>query len=164
MITHLIFQLLDKFKIGSNGFRKVLAAIIGLMIFGLLFAVVKFMKMEIPNFLRNLAILAGIDLGGFFFLMWKNKGKESGTDNSENNGKDKEVKMGTPSKNVRMAPQGQGMGTGGGGVGQVAPGDDEIEDDDEEYIEDFEDEQFDLPDDEQDEQEIPMENSEGEQK
>lgn len=156
MITHLIFQLLDKFKIGSNGFRKVLAAIIGLMIFGLLFAVVKFMKMEIPNFLRNLAILAGIDLGGFFFLMWKNKGKETGTDNSENNGKDKEVKMGTPSKNVRMAQP--------GGMAQVAPGDDEIEDDDEEYIEDFEDEQFDLPDDEQDEQEIPMENGEGEQK
>jgi len=156
MITHLIFQLLDKFKIGSNGFRKVLAAIIGLMIFGLLFAVVKFMKMEIPNFLRNLAILAGIDLGGFFFLMWKNKGKETGTDNSQNNGKDKEVKMGTPSKNVRMAQP--------GGMPQVAPGDDEIEDDDEEYIEDFEDEQFDLPDDEQDEQEIPLENGEGEQK
>lgn len=104
MIAHLLYQLLDKFKIGSDGFRKILAAIIALMLFGLLFAVVKFTKMEIPNFIRNLAILASIDLGGFAFLMWKKK------DEPQKESANKEDAEGPPEPmgpGGQMGPQGQ---------------------------------------------------------
>ena len=141
MITHLIFQLLDKFKIGSNGFRKVLAAAIGLMIFGLLFAVVKFMKMEIPNFIRNLAILAGIDLGGFFFLMWKNKGKEDkdGKDGKDGQKKDEKVdkKMNKPSMPPKNMEQDMEMYE---------------DDEDDGYLEEFDDDQYEMQDDDEQDQ------------
>ncbi len=71
MITHLLFQILDKFKVGSLSFRKILAVFLGLMIFALIFTAVKFLKIEIPNFNRNIIMLAAIDLGGVFFLVWK---------------------------------------------------------------------------------------------
>lgn len=73
MITHILYKLLDKFNVANGGFRKVLAVFIALMIFGLIFAVVKFTRMEIPNFNRNLAMLLGVDLFGFFFVVWKEK-------------------------------------------------------------------------------------------
>jgi len=71
MITHLLYQILNTFKIGSELFRKVIAATIAIMLFGLAFAVIKFTKIEIPNFTRNLIILAAVDLGGFAFIMWR---------------------------------------------------------------------------------------------
>jgi len=73
MITHILYKLLDKFNVANGGFRKVLAVFISLMIFGLLLAVVKFTRMEIPNFNRNLAMLLGVDLSGFFFVVWKER-------------------------------------------------------------------------------------------
>lgn len=73
MITHLLFQILDKFKVGSLNFRKILAVVIGLMVFALIFTAVKFFKIEIPDFIRNLIMLVAVDLGGFFFLTWKKK-------------------------------------------------------------------------------------------
>lgn len=73
MITHLVYQLLEKFGVGNLFLRKILAAFIGVMIFGLLFAIVKFTKMEIPNFTRNLILLTALDVGGFFFIVIKQK-------------------------------------------------------------------------------------------
>jgi len=73
MITHLVYQLLEKFGVGNLFLRKILAAFIGVMIFGLLFAIVKFTKMEIPNFTRNLILLTALDVGGFFFIVVKQK-------------------------------------------------------------------------------------------
>lgn len=73
MITHLVYQLLEKFGVGSLFVRKIIAAFIGIMIFGLMFAIVKFTKMEIPNFTRNIILLAALDVGGFFFIVVKQK-------------------------------------------------------------------------------------------
>lgn len=73
MITHILYQLMGKFQIGSDNFRKILAVFISLMIFGLMYTVVKFTGMDIPNFTRNLVMLASIDLAGFGFLVWKQK-------------------------------------------------------------------------------------------
>ena len=73
MITHILYQLMGKFSIAGEGFRKILACFISLMLFGLMFAVVRFTGMQIPNFNRNLIMLTAIDLGGFWFLMWKNQ-------------------------------------------------------------------------------------------
>ena len=73
MITHILYQLMGKFGVASEGFRKVLAAFISIMIFGLIYAVVKFTGMVIPNFTRNLVMLSAVDLAGFGFLMWKQK-------------------------------------------------------------------------------------------
>ena len=64
---------MGKFGVASDGFRKVLAVFISLMIFGLMFVVVRFTGMQIPNFTRNLVMLAAVDLAGFGFLMWKQK-------------------------------------------------------------------------------------------
>jgi len=72
MITNFLFQLLNKFNIASIGFRKFLTIFISLMIFGLILAVYKFTKLEVPNFTRNLLLLASLDIGGFFLLSWKN--------------------------------------------------------------------------------------------
>ena len=71
MITNFLFQLLNKFNIASIGFRKFLTIFISLMIFGLILAVYKFTKLEVPNFTRNLLLLASLDIGGFFLLSWK---------------------------------------------------------------------------------------------
>lgn len=76
MITHILYQLMGKFGVASDGFRKVLAVFISLMIFGLMFLVVRFTGMQIPNFTRNLVMLAAVDLAGFGFLMWKQKPSE----------------------------------------------------------------------------------------
>ena len=73
MITHILYQLMGKFGVASEGFRKVLAVFISIMIFGLMYAVVKFTGMVIPNFTRNLVMLSAVDLAGFGFLMWKQK-------------------------------------------------------------------------------------------
>ena len=73
MITHILYQLMGKFGVASEGFRKVLAVFISIMIFGLIYAVVKFTGMVIPNFTRNLVMLSAVDLAGFGFLMWKQK-------------------------------------------------------------------------------------------
>lgn len=72
MITNFLFQLLNKFNIASIGFRKFLTIFISLMIFGLILSVYKFTKLEVPNFTRNLLLLASLDIGGFFLLSWKN--------------------------------------------------------------------------------------------
>lgn len=148
MIAHLLYQLLDKFKIGSDGFRKILAAIIALMLFGLLFAVVKFTKMEIPNFIRNLAILASIDLGGFAFLMWKKK------DEPQKESANKEDAEGQPEP---MGPQGQ-MGQPGqmpmgppgqmpmGPGGQMGPPGGQSNEEEEEYYEEEIEEEPEVPD------------------
>jgi len=76
MITHILYQLMGKFGVASENFRKVLAAFISLMIFGLMYAVVRFTGMQIPNFTRNLVMLAAVDFAGFGFLMWKQKPSE----------------------------------------------------------------------------------------
>ena len=81
MITHILYQLMSKFGIASEGFRKILAVFISLMMFGLMFLVVKFTGMEIPNFYRNLVMLAAVDLAGFGFLMWKQKPTKSEPEN-----------------------------------------------------------------------------------
>ena len=81
MIAHLLFQILDKFNIASFGFRKILSAVIAIMIFTLIFAIVKFTKIDIPNFTRNIILLALIDLGGFFFLI-KNIQKNNSQQNT----------------------------------------------------------------------------------
>ena len=70
MITHLLFKYLNSFKIGSLIFRKILAIIISIMLFSLLFLAVKFTKVEVPNFTRNLIMLAVVDLGAFVFIIW----------------------------------------------------------------------------------------------
>lgn len=72
MITNFLFQLLNKFNVASNGFRKFLSIFISFMIFGLILAVYKFTKLEVANFTRNLLLLASLDIGGFFLLSWKN--------------------------------------------------------------------------------------------
>ena len=77
MITHVLYQLMGKFGVASESFRKVLAVFISIMIFGLLYAVVKFTGMVIPNFTRNLVMLSAVDLAGFGFLMWKQKPVET---------------------------------------------------------------------------------------
>jgi len=71
MICNLLFQLLNRFKIASDGFRKILAVFATLMFFGLILAVIKFTNIDIPNITRNLGMLAIVDLGGFLFLNWK---------------------------------------------------------------------------------------------
>ena len=70
MITHLLFKYLNSFKIGSLIFRKILAIIISIMLFSLLFLAVKFTKVEVPNFTRNLIMLAVVDLSAFIFIIW----------------------------------------------------------------------------------------------
>ena len=79
MITHILYQLMGKFQIASENFRKVLAVFISLMIFGLMYTVVKFTGMDIPNFTRNLVMLTSIDLAGFGFLVWKQKDEPKNT-------------------------------------------------------------------------------------
>ena len=81
MITHLLYQLLDSFKIGSPGFRKILSITISIMLFVLLFAAVRFTQIEVPQFNRNLLLLALVDLGGFFFITWKQNKTYKNKDN-----------------------------------------------------------------------------------
>jgi len=83
----MLYQILEKFNIASQTFRKILATVIGLMIFGLLFAIVKFMKLEIPNFTRNILMLASIDIGGFFFLVFKQNQQDNNENTSNNENK-----------------------------------------------------------------------------
>lgn len=71
MISHILFNLFSKYNIGSFGFRKILAILITVLIFGLLYLTVRFTGMDIPNYTRNLAMLVTVDLAGFLFLMWK---------------------------------------------------------------------------------------------
>jgi len=71
MISHILFNLFSKYNIGSFGFRKVLAILITILIFGLLYITVRFTGIEIPNYTRNLVMLLSVDLAGFLFIMWK---------------------------------------------------------------------------------------------
>jgi hypothetical protein len=71
MISHILFNLFSKYNIGSFGFRKVLAILITILIFGLLYITVRFTGIEIPNYTRNLVMLMTVDLAGFLFIMWK---------------------------------------------------------------------------------------------
>ena len=71
MISHILFNLFSKYNIGSFGFRKVLAMLITILLFGLLYLTVRFTGMDIPNYTRNLVMLVTVDLAGFLFLMWK---------------------------------------------------------------------------------------------
>lgn len=71
MISHILFNLFSRYNIGSFGFRKILAIVITILIFGLLYLTVRFTGMEIPNYTRNLVMLVTVDLAGFLFLMWK---------------------------------------------------------------------------------------------
>lgn len=71
MISHILFNLFSKYNIGSFGFRKILAMLITVLIFGLFYLTVRFTGMDIPNYTRNLVILVTVDLAGFLFLMWK---------------------------------------------------------------------------------------------
>ena len=71
MITHLLFKGLNSFNIGSIMFRKILAVIIAVLIFSLVFLAVKFTKVEVPNFNRNLIMLAVVDILAFGLVMWK---------------------------------------------------------------------------------------------
>lgn len=71
MISHILFNLFSKYNIGSFGFRKVLAILITILLFGLLYLTVRFTGMDIPNYTRNLVMLVTVDLAGFLFLMWK---------------------------------------------------------------------------------------------
>ena len=71
MISHILFNVFSKYNIGSFGFRKILAILITVLIFGLLYLTVRFTGMDIPNYTRNLAMLVTVDLAGFLFLMWK---------------------------------------------------------------------------------------------
>ena len=71
MITHLLFKGLNSFNIGSIMFRKILAIIIAVLIFSLVFLAVKFTKVEVPNFNRNLIMLAVVDISAFGLVMWK---------------------------------------------------------------------------------------------
>ena len=52
-------------------FRKILAIIISILIFALVFLAVKFTKVEVPNFNRNLIMLAVVDISAFGLLIWK---------------------------------------------------------------------------------------------
>ena len=71
MITHLLFKGLNSFNIGSCMFRKILAVIVAVLIFALVFLAVKFTKVEVPNFNRNLIMLAVVDISAFGLVMWK---------------------------------------------------------------------------------------------
>ena len=71
MITHLLFKGLNSFNIGSSMFRKILAVIVAVLIFALVFLAVKFTKVEVPNFNRNLIMLAVVDISAFGLVMWK---------------------------------------------------------------------------------------------
>jgi outer membrane biosynthesis protein TonB len=71
MISHILFNLFSKYDIGSFGFRKILAILITVLIFGLLYLTVRFTGIDIPNYTRNLVMLVTVDLAGFLFLMWK---------------------------------------------------------------------------------------------
>ncbi len=71
MITHLLFKGLNSFNIGSIMFRKILAIIVAVLIFALVFLAVKFTKVEVPNFNRNLIMLAVVDISAFGLVMWK---------------------------------------------------------------------------------------------
>ena len=70
MLTHILYQVMGKFGISSTGFRKFLSTFISLMVFGLIFAAVRFTGIQIKNFNRNIIMLAAIDLAGFGFLVW----------------------------------------------------------------------------------------------
>jgi hypothetical protein len=52
-------------------FRKILAIIVAVLIFALVFLAVKFTKVEVPNFNRNLIMLAVVDISAFGLVMWK---------------------------------------------------------------------------------------------
>jgi hypothetical protein len=71
MISHILFNLFSRYNIGSFGFRKILAMLITVLIFGLLYLTVRFTGIDIPNYTRNLVMLVTVDLAGFLFLMWK---------------------------------------------------------------------------------------------
>lgn len=71
MITHLLFKGLNSFNIGSIMFRKILAIIIAVLIFSLVFLAVNFTKVEVPHFNRNLIMLAVVDIAAFGLVMWK---------------------------------------------------------------------------------------------
>ncbi len=71
MISHILFNLFSRYNIGSFGFRKILAMLITILIFGLLYMTVRFTGIDIPNYTRNLVMLVSVDLAGFLFLMWK---------------------------------------------------------------------------------------------
>ena len=71
MITHLLFKGLNSFNIGSGIFRKILAVIVSVLIFTLVFLAVNFTKVEVPNFNRNLIMLAIVDISAFGLVMWK---------------------------------------------------------------------------------------------
>ena len=71
MITHLLFKGLNSFNIGSIMFRKILAIIIAVLVFALVFLAVKFTKVEVPNFNRNLIMLAVVDISAFGLVIWK---------------------------------------------------------------------------------------------
>jgi nucleosome binding factor SPN SPT16 subunit len=71
MITHILFKGLNSFNIGSSMFRKILAIIVAVLIFALVFLAVKFTKVEVPNFNRNLIMLAVVDISAFGLVMWK---------------------------------------------------------------------------------------------
>jgi hypothetical protein len=96
MISHILFNLFSRYNIGSFGFRKILAILITVLIFGLLYLTVRFTGMNIPNYTRNLVMLVTVDLAGFLFLMWKRpneppKEKENEDEDNKDNVKLKEV-------------------------------------------------------------------------
>ena len=57
MISHILFNLFSKYNIGSFGFRKILAILITILLFGLLYITVRFTGVIIPNYTRNLGML-----------------------------------------------------------------------------------------------------------
>jgi hypothetical protein len=93
MISHILFNLFSKYNIGSFGFRKVLAILITILIFGLLYITVRFTGIEIPNYTRNLVMLVSVDLAGFLFIMWKTPNEPLKEDiNEEENNTENEAK------------------------------------------------------------------------
>ncbi len=115
MITHLLFKGLNSFNIGSIMFRKILAVIVAVLIFALVFLAVKFTKVEVPHFNRNLIMLAVVDISAFGLVMWKfgcpmeKCGKEPEMEMEKEKEKEKE-KVGDESEAV--AKEGEVAGTG----------------------------------------------------
>ena len=103
MITHLLFKGLNSFNIGSSMFRKILAIIIAVLIFSLVFLAVKFTKVEVPNFNRNLIMLAVVDISAFGLVMWKfGPPKEQKEENEVIKKTEKEERVETEDKDERV--------------------------------------------------------------
>ena len=109
MITHLLFKGLNSFNIGSIMFRKILAIIVAVLIFALVFLAVKFTKVEVPNFNRNLIMLAVVDISAFGLVMWK-----FGCPMEKCCEKKEQEKVGEEAKSVEKEGEVAGDGAGAG--------------------------------------------------